>query len=104
MSRYESVGAFQVESSFSHSVDGELVEVIVEIADCRDKQNGHVYRDGCWRVSIRSASKKALDFLAPLKLTTKRKYGESAWSWAERIAGDYGQAIRMAETKRYHRL
>lgn len=90
MSRYKSTGAFRIESSWSFAIDGELVEVIIDVADALDTRTNTLYMDGCYRVRV--TNKQAVP---TLDLATKRKYGEQAWSWADRRAWDLQAVIRQ---------
>jgi hypothetical protein len=71
--RYESVNGF---------LETERIgSFVIEVADARDKRDGHVYRDGCYRVSGPG-------------IRTKRWYGEVAWADATRYANDADLKLR----------
>lgn len=75
MSRYEAVGSWR---ELRREQIGNHV-IVTEIADCRDKRDGHVYGGGTYRVSVEGPQPKP---------RTKRWYGEMAWASAARYEDD----------------
>lgn len=67
-------------------------DLAIQMADIRDKQNGHLYACGARRIIRLSTGK-------PFKIGkggTVPWYGESAWSAAERALGDLTWKERFA--------
>jgi hypothetical protein len=64
------------------------ITLVVEVADLRDTQGGHVYTDGAYRVrKVGKGENLATRFRA------KTFKGETAWSDAERYFGDWCTAV-----------
>jgi hypothetical protein len=85
--RYEIAGKWRVVTSDEVGFDcGDPDDVVVQEADLRDKQTSQVYLRGAYRVSPVLAR----------AFKPKVFFGESAWSDAQRYAGDITTACRRA--------
>ena len=85
MSRYKVVGSWSEEKAAS--VDG--VRFSLQSATIVDKQDGHQYSDGGWRVTVGGKAPCGKGGTVPF-------YGESAWSDGERFYGDIVTKARYA--------
>lgn len=70
--------------------DKQVGSFLIQSADITDQHNGDRYRDGAFRVVNVGDGKPAVKG----KGGTVPFYGESAWSAAERLAGDLALAER----------
>jgi len=84
MSRYKAEGTWDVEHGFP--VAGT---VQVQSADARDTKTGDIFRQGAFRVLVDDRPVKGKGGTVPF-------YGESAWSDAQRLAGDLSMKIVLS--------
>lgn len=81
--RYVIIGGWDTEQVTTPIVG---VNVITESATLKDTRGGYEYRQGAWRVRVEGD--------LPDKPRTRTFKGESAWSAAERWAGDLVWQLR----------
>ena len=97
--RYKEQGTFRTDSFQAvDNADGDLIAgVRLLVGDLRDRQDGHVYTDGCWKVTVTMQSGARNDYDQPLVGTPPRSKtfgGESAWSQAASYFDDAVRALR----------